>query len=332
MKKTLKNFILTTAYYAGVCGILRKRQKSVLTILLYHGVAPEVKDGIYNYRKKFIPPHQFEKQIQYLKDHYTILKLDDAVTALKNNTPLPPFPLVITFDDGYKNNLEYASPILQKYNVPATIFVVTDFIENKTPLWVDRLEYVVGHGKTFADKTYQEKTKIDDTLRNSFKHIPTQEREECLQQLEKENVVSLATSSDFELYAPCTFEEMAFHNTKGISFGAHTVHHPILTQLPFEEAKAEISDSVAMLKNKNLLSSCIFAYPNGQSSDFNEDIKLAVKDSGCKGAVSTLSGTNTASTDLYALKRYTMDGTDSMLSFIVTLTGTFEWFRKLFKA
>jgi len=331
MKSFLTQSVLTLSYYAGIHKRVRKAQKNTLTILLYHGVAPKVEDGIYNYRKKFILPQQFDAQIRYLKKNYSVIELDKAVDALKNKTPLPPYPLVITFDDGYKNNLTYAAPILEKHGVPATIFVVTNFIDKKIPLWVDKLEYVVGHGKNFVGKTYEEKTHIDDVLRNEYKNIPSIEREERLNTLEEENGVSLLHAQT-DLYTPCTWEDIATYKGKRISFGAHTENHPILTQLPLDEARTEIQNSLSVLKQHIPHVSSVFAYPNGQPTDFNEDIKKVAREAGFVAALSTISGANTYDTDMYALKRYTMDGTDSPISFTMKLTGTLDRFRKLFKA
>jgi len=302
----------------------------MLSILLYHGVAPRTDSGIFNYRKKFVTPESFDKHISYLKKHYTLLDLDKAARALQNGEELPPYPLVITFDDGYKNTLEFAAPILQKHNAPATIFVVTNYIDKKIPLWVDRLEYVIGHGKDYANKTYAEKIAVDDKIRNELKTMTTHKREERLQQLEQENKISL-TSSEETLYAPISWKEMVVASEDGINFGAHTENHPILTKLPIEEARTEIGASLRALERHVKKSSKVFAYPNGQPSDYNEDIKRSVKELGFIGALTTVPGTSTIDTDMYELKRYTMDGTNSMISFTMRLTGTLDWFRKLLK-
>ena len=73
-------------------------------------------------------PDQFEAQMAYLADAgYTTITIDEMMDALENGTPLPEKPVIITFDDGYADNYEYAYPILKKYGFKATIFLIYDF-------------------------------------------------------------------------------------------------------------------------------------------------------------------------------------------------------------
>ncbi|MBP9757809.1 MAG: polysaccharide deacetylase family protein, partial [Candidatus Pacebacteria bacterium] len=105
-----------------------------LTIVLYHGVAPEAEGGlaampaqaghagIYNYRGKFIRPDVFERQVAYMNRHYTILPVDEALRRLDDGT-LPDYALAITFDDGYRNFYEHAYPVLKASHTPATMYL-----------------------------------------------------------------------------------------------------------------------------------------------------------------------------------------------------------------
>ena len=85
-----------------------------------------------------VNPEYFEKQINHLVKHYKVLPLNEIFSSDKNS-------VVITFDDGYKNNLEYAYPILKKYNLAATVFVTYKFIDENIFAWWDRLEYSRKH-------------------------------------------------------------------------------------------------------------------------------------------------------------------------------------------
>ena len=91
-------------------------------VLNYHQV--EEKDG----NPLTLWPDQFEAQMAYLADEgYTTITIDEMMDALENGTPLPEKPVIITFDDGYADNYEYAYPILKKYGFKATIFLIYDF-------------------------------------------------------------------------------------------------------------------------------------------------------------------------------------------------------------
>lgn len=93
-----------------------------LTILMYHKVNPDPRSGGLGLR---VPPERFEEQMRYLRDHgYSVVSMDDVAAFLKAERNLPPKPVVITFDDGYRDNYLYAFPILKKYGYTATIYLV----------------------------------------------------------------------------------------------------------------------------------------------------------------------------------------------------------------
>ncbi|OGN29973.1 MAG: hypothetical protein A3A33_01470 [Candidatus Yanofskybacteria bacterium RIFCSPLOWO2_01_FULL_49_25] len=113
MKKILKEII-----YAGK-RILPSRGASVL---MYHSVGDN---------KEFftVPSSVFEHEIKYLADHrYHIIPLSQLVALLKERKPIPTRTVVLTFDDGYADNYSEVFPILQRYHVPASIFIATSFV------------------------------------------------------------------------------------------------------------------------------------------------------------------------------------------------------------
>src|SRR3989338_10367301 len=107
-------------------------------IFLYHGVSPDIPGyGIFNYRKKFLTPEVFRRELSWISRHFTVIPLSLLIERIKSGDRLPPRAAAITFDDGYRNFYEYAFPILQSLKIPATMFLATDFVFDKKPLWVD---------------------------------------------------------------------------------------------------------------------------------------------------------------------------------------------------
>ena len=105
-----------------VGGIALMQTARGVPVLNYHQV--EEKNG----NPLTLWPDQFEAQMAYLADEgYTTITIDEMMDALENGTPLPKKPVIITFDDGYADNYEYAYPILKKYGFKATIFLIYDF-------------------------------------------------------------------------------------------------------------------------------------------------------------------------------------------------------------
>jgi len=174
-------FIYWLCQSLGITALVRFLHRRSLTILLYHGVAPQTArpTSIANYRGKFIKPAYFAAQLRYLQRHYTIMPLEEAVARMNAGT-LPPYALAITFDDGYENNYQYAFPILKELHLPATFFVTTDFVFKRTPLWVDRLEYALDA----ARGSKSERIALDSKEREQLKKVPTDERERQLAHIE----------------------------------------------------------------------------------------------------------------------------------------------------
>ena len=84
----------------------------------------------------------FRQQLDYLTSHYRVVPLSKLIECLESDNDLPPGLAAITIDDGYRDAYEIAFPILQQYQAPATLFVVTDFLDRKIWLWTDKLRFL----------------------------------------------------------------------------------------------------------------------------------------------------------------------------------------------
>lgn len=279
-------------------------------------MAPQADFGIYNYRRKFITPEVFKRHIQYFSKRYTILELDDAITKFQSGT-LPPRALVITFDDGYRNFYDYAMPTLIRYGMPATIFIATDFVLRNTPLWVDRLEYAAGQGP--GSRLAREQ--LDAQLRSQLKRMTPEEREAALVRLEEGRTALRDFEDERRVYAPLTVDMLNDMQKHGITIGAHTRSHPVLSAQEPAEAESEIAGSLQELGNVVGQLSSVFAYPNGQLGDFTDENILAVRRSGCNAALTTIEGVNAPNADLYRLKRITLDGIDTEAMLAAAVSG-----------
>ncbi|MBN1699400.1 MAG: polysaccharide deacetylase family protein [Spirochaetales bacterium] len=121
-------------------------------------------------------------------------------------------------------------------------------------------------------------------------------------------------------------EEMA---RTGISFGAHTQTHPVLTAISLEKAREEITGSAYVLK-KRLGRVTAFAYPRGERRDVNHTLKQMVRETGVACAVTTVSGTNTRHSDIFGLKRWAVEKPDASLwAFRMLMAGGSSLFHQL---
>ena len=123
-------------------------------ILIYHSVRPHGPNQSAIQKYYDVAPEAFEKQLKYLKDNgYVIISLTYLVDALRENITLPPKSIIITFDDGWRNQYAYAFPLLQKYVNTATFFVVSDYVGGGLFLTWDQIRVMRKSGMTIGGHT-----------------------------------------------------------------------------------------------------------------------------------------------------------------------------------
>jgi peptidoglycan/xylan/chitin deacetylase (PgdA/CDA1 family) len=254
----------------------------------------------------------FEKQIVHFARNYKVISLDEIVERVKNRDSLRGC-VAITFDDGFKDNYENAYPILKKYNVPATIFLTTGYIEDGTAPWFIKLRYIFMKTKktrfqfSLNDKTIslpmqtrEEKFAASDRAMACLKDCPDNERLPMLNNLCEELEVN-----DFRKLENLmlTWDQVKEMLESGISFGAHTVSHPILTRMPMDKVEEEIRQSKKTIEAKIGKPVTSFAYPFGKKAQYRPEIFPILERLQFKCAVTTEVGLNNYYNGLFELNR-----------------------------
>jgi peptidoglycan/xylan/chitin deacetylase (PgdA/CDA1 family) len=150
MTSLLKRLARATLPFLGWCGLpafLRRgrrwfdRGETRLLILTYHRVCdPEPTEFRHQSETLGVAPDRFAAQIEYLAQHYPLFSLDNLAEYLTGAPAQMGEGIAVTFDDGYRDNLTVALPILLRHQVPATVFLATNFIsDSPTLMWNDRL-------------------------------------------------------------------------------------------------------------------------------------------------------------------------------------------------
>ena len=316
-----KPLTVAALYKVGFFEILRYLQRKRVTILMYHRFS----DTTENFK---LSRHVFERQLNYLKHRYNIISFKEYSATLSGSLPqLPPNPLIITIDDGYLDNYEYAFPLIKKYNVPITIFLTTDFISKKAWLWSNKLEYILKNSleSHFVFPVFNREIacKVDTftgwhqaqlTLFNYCRTLANEEKDSILDELAQRLGVRIPDEVT-DPYLPLSWEQIReMHNTGLVSYGAHTCSHPILSQLSKKELKYELSYSKREIENNIEVLVETFCYPNGQPEDVTQSVIEQVRLSGYSSAVSTLSGFNYPdNVDPYFLKRIAVTSPEKIL-------------------
>ncbi len=228
----------------------------------------------------------FDQQIAFLKEHFEIISPTDLPDVCgKSNGQ----HVMITFDDGYRDNYELALPILRRHNVPATFFICTGYIDEPTLPWWDRVAWMVrtsGRGSIpkggwFDDDVAFEgsdRTAAIRTVLSRFKSLPAGQTESFM------TFLAIATVRNPDVVPVenlwMSWEMIRKLRAAGMTIGAHTVRHHLLSRLPPDEQELEITGSRDRITNEVGETPRAFAYPVGSRSAFTADTKALLKKHG----------------------------------------------------
>jgi peptidoglycan/xylan/chitin deacetylase (PgdA/CDA1 family) len=284
----------------------------------------------------------------YLRRHYRILHLEDALEELY--TPYEGkrihdrrIPLVLTFDDGYRDNYTYGFPLACELQVPITIFLIPGNVQSGDYFWWlegNRLVHRARVDKvTIGEQTYHlaQATERKDLAKTIDAHLryatSVQEREDFLRDTRVALDVPHHTTAEEETTLPLTWAQIEEMEKSGwVSFGAHTMHHPILAHLSnVAEVQYEVEECRKMLEQHTEHPILTFAYPVGKFEHFGNTGLNAVKQAGYKWALTTVESRSTLHSDPHLLPRLPGDITQYwqvMAAELVGLLGVLHRLRK----
>ena len=245
-------------------------------ILNYHRVLPSSKidNSLVNIS---VSTDNFINQLNYLKKNFNIISLDELLLHLKSKSN--EFKVAITFDDGYRDNLNYAYPILEKFNVPATIYIITKFINNKFIPWWLKLDFFIKNQKKNASTKKK--------LFNFYKHKLLLSDQLTVDK----NVLSILGKNNKLKYNNIFLDQKEIQylsKQKLITIGSHSHSHHNFSQLTEEQTLSEFKTSKSILEKiikKRILH---FSYPYGGYQNINFKFKKLLKNLGYLSAVTTI--------------------------------------------
>ncbi|WP_447980388.1 polysaccharide deacetylase family protein [Candidatus Nitrospira bockiana] len=319
----------------GACATLWKRLRQAgrgaacRIVLVYHRVADVPSDpwGL------AVSPGHFSEHLEVLRRLAAPCRLNDMTSP----TGRPPRRVAVTFDDGYADNLLHGRPILERYDVPATVFVTTGSYGRQREFWWDDLERVLLTPGTLPGRLAlvidgrRYEWRLDGASRyeaseaaghrgwRAWESTPTARHAvyraiwELLQPLaEGERIRVLQGLYEWAGVEPLvrpshralTSDEMLMLAEDGlIEIGAHTVSHPVLSRLSRFEQQEEVRGSRRFLEEVLGRPVTAFAYPYGKPADFNEETLAVLRESGVRHACVNVPGRITEASDPLRLPR-----------------------------
>jgi len=125
MRYWFRRLAITLLYRMGIIRLYQFARRNRIAIVTIHGVMDELDRPSWKPLRPQLARAKFEQYLRILSKHYRFVPLLDAVEMLGGRRPIQPYSLVLTFDDGYRNNITHALPILRRHSAPATFFVPT---------------------------------------------------------------------------------------------------------------------------------------------------------------------------------------------------------------
>jgi len=338
IKENLRVLVAACLYYSGLVKLAlwcMQRSGQHLIILNYHSAIGG----------------DLRRQLLYLRRHYRIMHLEDALEEFylsheeKKQRRDRRIPLVLTFDDGYYDNYTHGFALARELQIPFTIFLIPGYIETGEPFWWREGERLVRdsqvdvatiEGHAYHLEQLEESralAQIIDTRARYARSVA--ERESFLAGTRRALGVFSSVGEDEEAL-PLTWAQVREMEESGIvSFGAHTMHHPILGYLADPaEVQQEVVECRRVLEQQLGHAVRTFAYPVGKLEHISEEGLQAVKEAGYRWALTTIEELNNLQTDPYLLRRLPGDQAQHwlvMASELVGLLGVGSRLRKKYR-
>jgi peptidoglycan/xylan/chitin deacetylase (PgdA/CDA1 family) len=335
MYKRLEIFIAALLYYSGLVYIvcIWKRRKKSLVILNYHRAAHK----------------KLRQHLIYLHRYYRIMHLEDALEELyshkngdtsKKDTRTP---LVITLDDGYHDNYTDAFRLACELHIPLTIFLIPGYIGSGKYFWWDAEKYLHLYAKerdiAIGEHTYHRDNEIEQRvlkqiISTRIRHASSvAEREAFLHTMVKTLPLSEQITIEDSGTLPLTWDEVReMDKSEWVSFGTHTMHHPILAYLSDSiEVAYEVKACKETLEQRLEHPVHTFAYPVGKPEHIGEIACQAVQNAGYHYAVTTTEGFNDQQSNPYLLRRLDVAADQPWLLIAAKTSGVWGFFLHIYR-
>lgn len=246
-------------------------------------------------------PAALRDHLAYLRRHrYRLLSLTDVIRELEEGGGGGAPAVAFTVDDGYGGFAPIAAPIFAEFDCPVTLFLTTGFVDGLLWFWWDRVTYLFQHtrccslvvdlesqARSYRWSTPGERSRVQQDVLCRLEWLDGLEREATLARLSRQLDVELPASPP-PAFAPISWDEVRRTAKLGVTFGPHTVTHPILSLATDEACRWEIEESYRRVRQETDAWVPIFCYPNGEPRAFGQRELEATQRVGFRAALTTV--------------------------------------------
>lgn len=293
-----------------------------LTVLTYHrvaepGAAGDLDDGVVD-----VTPDQLDRQLRYLRRWMNVVSLEDVLAWRRGLRALPSSPVLVTFDDGYRDNHDVALPILRRHGVRATFFVAVDYVRERRLYWWDRVALIVKRSpRPSLRLEYPEPLELPlrdakarrEAIRKAQRIVKDRrglDLHRFIEELEGAAGVSLDREEERRLaeQTVMTWDHVLALRDAGMAVQSHTRSHRVLQTLDDADLARELRGSREELECVLGQSVLAVSYPVGKPLGDDERIKRAVRESGYELGFSNGTGANRVEAfDPFDARRISLD-------------------------
>jgi peptidoglycan/xylan/chitin deacetylase (PgdA/CDA1 family) len=261
---------------------------------------------------------QFERHLTVLRERYQVVPLPQLVEELASGIFSSPRQIAITFDDGYQDNHKFVLPILKRFNVRASFFLIAEGIGSTQEFWWHRLERIIRRcsmdSLLFDQTRYPLTTPTDRRntilfLFSALRDLYGEEKERMLAKLSRMAGVEDGPPNEDNFLM--SWDQVFDMVRAGMHIGSHTCTHPRLSCLPHPQLVRELAESRRVLEEQLRISVTAIAYPYGHRADVPDTIGMVAKSAGYHYGLSTETGINRRGRDPFMLRRLNVSGWDS---------------------
>jgi len=303
---------------------LRRVRNPKYIVLGYHSVGT---DGFPLYCR--LPKKVFAEQMRYVRRHYRVVSLRQMIDELESLSAQDQ-SVVVTFDDGYLGTYTEAFPILKEYSIPATVYLTAGLVESGALAWYDEIflrlqrapsdtTLALEHGRPSRVADFASPVEAATTAVMYLRTLPDEARQQWCASLEKALPVPPAQLRGSMM----NWDQARDMCRAGISFGCHTMSHPVLSRLTAEAVRREVAESKWLIESRLDVKVDDFAFPFGKAKDCGAIGAEALSALGFRTAMTTILGVNGPGTDPFRLRRMVQGEEPSTAMFAYRLQRLF---------
>lgn len=294
---TVKRVLVTAVTRPWVAPIFTPLLRGAGAVLMLHRFAAPDFGGIGH------DPQLVRANLAALRrDRREVVTLDELIRRVREDDLRTSSPIAFTVDDGYADFPAVGAPVFAEFDCPVTVFLATGALDGPSWFWWDRVTAVfqrtplhqavltiggVRHALSWRDP--EERLAVATYVMDAFKMVSDTERHCLLSRLPAQLEVALPDEPP-PAFAPMSWGAARACANRGVTFGAHTVTHPILSRVSAAAARCEIETSRRRLIEEGLSTTDVFCYPNGEPPDFTEREPALLRELGFSAAVTTTPG------------------------------------------